>query len=68
MPEPITLEQQLASVRRELAMRKNVYPKWVKAGRMKQEVADHEIAAMQAVHDTITAAIEARQNQGKALT
>lgn len=48
-----TLDLQLAAVRREIAMRKNVYPKWVKDGRMKQEKADSEIAAMQAVHDTL---------------
>lgn len=50
----ITLDQQIASVRRELAMRHRVYPKWVAAGRMKQDAADHELAAMQAVHDTLT--------------
>jgi hypothetical protein len=52
--EPITHEQQIACVRRELAMRKNVYPAWIKNGRMKQEKADHEIAALQAVHDALT--------------
>lgn len=49
----VTIEQQIASVRRELALRQRVYPKWVAAGRMKQGAADQEIAAMQAVHDTL---------------
>lgn len=49
----ITLDQQIACVRRELAMRKRVYAKWVQNGRMKQETATHEIDAMQAVHDTL---------------
>lgn len=53
MSDEITIEQQLAAVRREIAMRKNVYPKWVTTGRMKLEKADAEIAAMQAVHDTL---------------
>lgn len=51
---PVTIDQQIASVRRELAMRKNAYPKWVANGRMKQEAADKELAAMQAVHDSLT--------------
>lgn len=50
-----TLEAQIVCVRRELAMRKNVYPKWVASGRMKPEAADHEINCMQAVHDTLSA-------------
>jgi hypothetical protein len=49
-----TLEAQITCIRRELAMRKNVYPKWVMSGRMKPEAADHEISCMQAVHDTLT--------------
>lgn len=51
----ISLDQQIACVRRELAMRKNVYPKWVANGRMKQEAAEKEMAHLQAVHDTLTA-------------
>jgi hypothetical protein len=34
-------------------MRKNVYPKWVMAGRMEAEKADHEINCMQAVYNTL---------------
>ena len=34
---------------REIAMRKRVYPRWVEAGRMKQEHADHNIAVMEAI-------------------
>ncbi len=49
-----TLEAMIACVRRELAMRKNVYPKWVQSGRMKAEEADHQINCMQAVHDTLS--------------
>jgi hypothetical protein len=48
-----TLQSQILCVRRELAMRKNVYPKWVQSGRMKAEAADHELNCMQAVHDTL---------------
>lgn len=61
MPLEITLEQQIACVRRELALRQRVYPKWVSAGRMKQADADKELAAMQAVHDTLSAIAKERQ-------
>ena len=40
---------------RELALRKNVYPKWVDAGRITQEYADREIAVMQEIHDDFIA-------------
>ncbi len=49
----MTLEQQIACVRRELAMRQRVYPKWVTAGRMTQQQADHEVNAMTAVLATL---------------
>ncbi len=52
-PMTILVKDQIACVRRELALRKNVYPGFVKKGRMTQEAADREIAAMQAVHDSI---------------
>ena len=43
------LADQLACVRRELALRRNVYPKWVRDGRMAQAEANEEIATMEAV-------------------
>ncbi len=57
------LEIQLACVRRELALRKAAYPKWVTNGRMKAEVAEHETNCMQAVHDTLSTLIEVRWGQ-----
>jgi len=50
----ITIDEQIACVRRELAMRQRVYPKWVAGGRMKQADADKELERMQAVHDTLS--------------
>ena len=52
-PDPIDLREQLRVVNREINMRKSVYPKWVKLGKMKQAKADAEIAGMCAVRDTI---------------
>lgn len=48
-----TLTEQLACVRRELALRKNVYPGWVRNGRMTRDKAHHEIECMASVVETI---------------
>lgn len=48
-----TLDQQIASLKREIAMRKNVYPKWVTAGKMRAGEAEHEIGAMTAALHTL---------------
>ncbi len=52
---PITLDQQIAEVRRELAIRQRVYPKWVESGRMKKDAADTSLTALQAAHDSLVA-------------
>jgi len=62
-PPTVSIDEQIAAVRRELAMRRNVYRKWVTGGRMKQEVADKEIAAMEAVLATLQRVRE-RENHG----
>jgi hypothetical protein len=49
----VTLAQQIACVRRELAMRKNVYAKRVADHKMRQGEADLELAAMAAVLSTL---------------
>lgn len=56
LPEPEgppSMVDQIACVRREIAMRKNVYPKWVESGRLKDLEAKREMARMQAVHDSL---------------
>ena len=47
------MQEQIRCVARELALRRNVYPKWVEKGRMKQDAADKEIATMEAVLQTL---------------
>jgi hypothetical protein len=49
----ITLDEQIACVRREIAMRKRVYPDWVDRRRMSPQKAQHETAAMEAVLATL---------------
>jgi hypothetical protein len=48
-----SLADQVACVKREIALRVNTYPKWVRDGRMKQEIADREIAKMRDVLQTL---------------
>ena len=44
-----TLQQQIECVKREISMRKRVYPNWIGAKKLKQEKADYEIACMESV-------------------
>jgi hypothetical protein len=48
---PITVR--IAEVRRELALRKAVYPGQVTRGKMRQSEADRHLDIMQDVHDTL---------------
>jgi hypothetical protein len=49
----ITLDQQVACARRELALRRNVYPKWIEARKMTAEKAQWEIDTMEAIVATL---------------
>ncbi len=50
---PITLDDQIASVRREIALRERVYPRQVSNGRMSRQSAERELALMQSVLETL---------------
>ena len=43
-----TISQQLAELRRELIMRRQVFPKWVASGKLKERDADYRIACIEA--------------------
>ena len=45
----ITIDEQIAEVKREIAMRNKVYPKWIEAGSLPKPKADFQILVMQAV-------------------
>jgi hypothetical protein len=51
----VSIEDQVACAERELKMRERVYPRWVGEGRMSQDKADKEIAAMRAIIATLQA-------------
>lgn len=49
----VTIDQQIACVEREIAMRKRCYPGWVEKGRMTADKAAHEMNAMTEVLHTL---------------
>lgn len=49
----IQVSEQIACVRREIGMRERVYPRWVDAGKMKQDAATRELTVMRAVLMTL---------------
>jgi hypothetical protein len=65
---PVPLARQIACVKRELAMRRSAYPKWVARGRMRAEDAARETAEMQAVLDTLNELAGEPRQQGLPLT
>lgn len=49
----VPLSDQIAAVRREIGMRKNVYPRWILNGKMPAAKAASEMSAMEAVLATL---------------
>ena len=45
----ITSDDKRRCLKREIAMRRSVYPGWVAKGRMTKALADREIAVMEAI-------------------
>jgi lipid II:glycine glycyltransferase (peptidoglycan interpeptide bridge formation enzyme) len=58
----VPLKEQIAELRRELALRNNAYSKWVRNGTLNAAVAKKRIAALQAAIATLE-----RLNEGSAL-
>ena len=49
----VSLEDQIRCVKREIGMRKRVYPRWVESKKMTEAKAAEEIASMEAVLETL---------------
>ncbi len=47
--QQITIDEQIAEVKCEIAMRNKVYPKWIESGSLSKQKADFQILAMEAV-------------------
>lgn len=52
MFEP-TLQDQIICIRREIAMRNKVYPRWIENGKMKQDKAAWEVKCMENVLESL---------------
>jgi hypothetical protein len=52
----VSLAEQISCVERELGFRVRLYPRWIKAGKLAQGVADTEIERMRAVLGTLLGA------------
>ena len=49
-----TLNEQIAELERELAMRERAYPRWIAAKTLKQDVADRQVARLKASIATLS--------------
>ena len=49
----MSLAEQIAEARRELAMRKKLYPQWVQSGRLDAAQAQHQLVCMEAIVATL---------------
>jgi hypothetical protein len=49
-----SLDAQIAEVEREIKYRENVYPRWARAGKIRQSVADMHLERMRDVLKTLT--------------
>jgi hypothetical protein len=59
----VSLPEQLQCARRELSLRKSVYPRWRITGKISPEVADREIEAMTAIVATLETLVEQTEPQ-----
>lgn len=51
----VPIDVQITSAKRELRLRRNVYPKWIESRRMSEATANLEIASMEAIIETLEA-------------
>jgi hypothetical protein len=58
MTDIITTADKLACAKRELAMRKATYPRWVEQGKFSAGKASHEIACIEAIIEDYQAMAE----------
>ena len=58
----ITLTEQIAEARRELALRRKCYPQWVKSGKLDVGEAHDQLQAMEAIVTTLMR-LDAEQRQ-----
>lgn len=47
--QQITLDEMSDEIKRELATRRRVYPRWIEEGKIKEEVADFRVLVLEAL-------------------
>ena len=52
---PITIDDEIQELEREIVLRKRVYPRWVAAGRLTQGKADRQIAVLKSAAERLRA-------------
>lgn len=53
MSTKISIGQQIDEIERELKMRRDVYPRWVSSGKIRQSIADYQVARLEAAKATL---------------
>ena len=61
--DPNSREGVLNELRRELAMRQRVYPRWVADGRLRQDDMDHRIACLKMAIAVVEAHMQPKQKE-----
>lgn len=56
-----TAAEKLDAIKRELTMRRSVYPRLIEQGRMRHETADRQIAVMEAIAQDYREQVEGRR-------
>lgn len=64
---PITNADKAKEAKREVAMRRRVYPNWISSGRLTQAAADRQIATMEAIAADYAKAAEDDAAKGRLL-
>lgn len=54
---PVSLDDQISCVLREIVLRRRLYPRWVGERKMSQHKSDTELRAMEAVLATLCAMV-----------
>lgn len=61
----VTTKEKLDCVRRELKLRRSLYPRWIENEKISQDVADREIAIMAAIEADYQREADAEAAQGR---
>ncbi len=61
--QQITLEEMTDEIKREIGMRKGVYPRWIENGKLRREAADLRVLILEAVEIFLNDELKKHQPQ-----